>query len=274
MLIRSRGIAPAAHKLLQSFCKPSTCSSMLPSSHSFSTTQSMRQQQHPKKSNDEVPKPPDWDKFVDALRNAQQTIGNMVPMTFSTISDPVDGMRMWLFNLQKTVFQQVDKDFNEEEFLQGARQAFLTVRPLLVAKDTATLQPMLSEKCYEKVSQFLSDYLEKNGLTLVGHVEELKKVEIYNIRMRETDISEEPNEVDTIMGALKNFLNFRRRPTRLDTIINVRYVASESIAFLDQSGKIVVGHTDVKDRISVWCFERESLQGNWRIRPPAGRASR
>jgi len=146
-----------------------------------------------------------FNTFVKQMKEIHESYGHKVPMSFGTVFETVDLANMLPFpKFQTTLYKRFyAPDFNEEEFLDGAKDAFLTVRPLLVKRDMEELRNVCTEQCFRSLEKFLNQIDEasneagEEAVRLEGHVEQIKSAKIKNIRLREVD-----GRVDTIINVL------------------------------------------------------------------------
>lgn len=145
------------------------------------------------------------DRFIQRMQEFQEVMGQRVPMNFGTTFDNFDLANMFPFpNFQFKLFKQMyDPQFDEKEFLDGAKNAFSVVRPLLISKDLETLRHMCTPECFEAIEAFFEQMQQANqfvNVSLHGHIEELKSATIRNVRIREID------------GRLDTVINVQVRP--------------------------------------------------------------
>lgn len=165
----------------------------------------------------------------------------LIPLTRKLCADHttsrMDMIKMFpFFDFQKRVYCSLyDKEFNEQEFLEGAKQAFLVLRPLVVAQDLDTLPNMVSERCYDRLKSFFKMLQSDANIRIEGEVDRINGAAIHNIQIRETPLPE-------------------GKGSRIDTTITVKYHVKEQLAFI-KNEEVLLGSREVKDRVSLWVFE-------------------
>lgn len=197
--------------------------------------------------------PEGFEDFIRRMGALQERLNIDMPMTFNTrdhSSSRMDMIKMFpFFDFQKRLYCSLyDKEFNEQEFLEGAKQAFLVVRSLIVAQDLDRLSNMVSEHCYDRLEAFykmLSTQPSGANISIEGEVDRINGAAIHNIQIRETPLPE-------------------GKGSRIDTTIAVKYHIKEKLAFIKDE-EVLLGSREVKDRMSLWVFERLGLDGQWKI---------
>ena len=82
------------------------------------------------------------------------------------------------------MYKQINKNFDEKEFLEGAKVAYEVVSDLLFQHNLEPLEDMLTEECFESVSKYFEE-IEKKNQHLSGRLSSIDDVKISSISVRE-----------------------------------------------------------------------------------------
>lgn len=104
-------------------------------------------------------------------------------LSFGTSVEPSDLARHPGYSYDVKLYKMGwDADFNEKEFIEGAKEAFKTIRELLV-EDPTQLEPMFTQSAYEGFKEWYKFITEEKHCKIVGSLENLGETEILNIRV-------------------------------------------------------------------------------------------
>jgi predicted lipid-binding transport protein (Tim44 family) len=132
----------------------------------------------------------------------------------------------------------VDKSFDENGFLQGARGAFEIVVNAFAKGDTAALRPLLSETVYASFAQAIR-----------ARQQAQETLETNLISIKSIDLAEAELEGNT-------------------ALVTVKFVSDQINVTRAQDGKVVDGDPErVVEKIDLWTFARpaRSRDPNWTL---------
>eukprot|EP01080_Neovahlkampfia_damariscottae_P000738 gene738-8990_t len=142
-------------------------------------------------------------------------------------------------------YKTINKNFDEEEFIEGAKVAHEVVVDLLFQKNLEPLEDMLTEECFEAVTNYFDDLEEKNQ-TMSGELISINSTQIASIYIREHE-------------------------GKIDTYVIVKYETTDQGCLTDESGKLLQGSEEPKDRVHHWIFKNEN--DSWKISSFIGKAN-
>lgn len=82
----------------------------------------------------------------------------------------------------------IDPTFDDvNTFLNGSKQVVQTLRPLLYNNDLTNLEPLLTERCFQRVQNFASDILIPQNFEVQGELIKIEEPLIVSISTRFKD---------------------------------------------------------------------------------------
>jgi len=104
-------------------------------------------------------------------------------ISFGTTVEAADLAKHPFYTYDVKLYQMGwDSEFNEKEFLEGAKEAFLTLRELLV-EDPTQLEALFTPDAYDGFKEWLKFVTEDKNCKIYGNVDKIDEVQILNIRV-------------------------------------------------------------------------------------------
>lgn len=131
-----------------------------------------------------------------------------------------------------------DPEFNQEDFLDGAKQAFEMITNAFVTGNLFVLEKLLSPDIFDAFKQSITERQDQN-YSLENTIVKIESVEIIDIQLR-SYIAD----------------------------IRVKIISEQVPVLRDEAGEIVEGNPDQIDQvIDTWTFERDlkSPNPNWKL---------
>ncbi|KAL9641464.1 hypothetical protein ABK040_013389 [Willaertia magna] len=159
--------------------------------------------------------------------------------TFGTPIEVEDLVKHPTYKYDAAIYKKGwDPEFNVKEFLDGASEAFRTVRELLV-EDPLSLESMMTPIAFAYFKEWHKFINETHQSKVCGQAESIESAEIRNIRIRGD-------------GAVT---------------INVFFKVRESLYIEDvNTGELKFGTRDPKLNIALVSFFRHNNEEDWRIK--------
>ncbi|KAG2382612.1 hypothetical protein C9374_005192 [Naegleria lovaniensis] len=159
-------------------------------------------------------------------------------VSFGTVVEPADLAKHPFYTYDVKIYKMGwDSDFDEKEFVEGAKLAFRTIRELLV-EDPSQLEPMFTPESYEALRDWYKYVSEEKHCKIQGSLDSISEAQILNIRI-------------DAEGA---------------TIVNVRLKFKETLYLEDEEGNVVSGKKSPLTKIGVISFFRPDKETDWQVR--------
>jgi hypothetical protein len=102
--------------------------------------------------------------------------------TFASQANDVANHPLTNFHL-KVYKSQFDKDFNENEFLEGCKEAYSVVRPILISGQISEIEHMIAPASFAHMQKWY-EFAQQQGFTLIGDLNQVTDAQIYNIKVK------------------------------------------------------------------------------------------
>ena len=180
-------------------------------------------------------------------------------ISFGTTVEAADLAKHPFYTYDVKLYQMGwDSEFNEKEFLEGAKEAFITLRELLV-EDPTQLEALFTPDAYDGFKEWLKFVTEDKNCKIYGNVDKIDEVQILNIR-----VDPEGETIINVRVSISN--NYHVSICLSDLAPNKQYKFIETLYVEDEEGNVVAGKKSPQGKIGFVSFYRKSTEDDWLVR--------
>ncbi|MCX8506208.1 MAG: Tim44/TimA family putative adaptor protein [Alphaproteobacteria bacterium] len=229
--------------------------------------------------------------------NAPKPVVAAPPRTLAPRDEIIDDTEPMSLERQIALVQKVEPEFNERQFLQGARSAFSQIVKAFNDGNETALKPVISPKLFDSFCQAMRENSSKNDQNMTREHTEIRsfdQVEIISARLDlpQSDLNsanklgvapDSPAKKsyklsrlgqswfgkktkDQSVSPSQNELVANSNQTRPRIVITVRFTTSQLKSHRNDMGQINKGNGEKPiEMVDVWVFARQALSPdpNW-----------